>query len=492
MEVRKRMRGTNRERDNFYKNLITATKEKEAPIGKLTLGEIIDLADQLKVRASDIVIAEAMVVHQLRAEEVIQAVLDSFKFNLLSLEVGLSKGKSFLLGSIGKELVKLRQRGTVLIGDRFIDKAVIYTLAAEVGNHQMGLQPCAGTGDSCVYTGLMKALLETKRPKYEIGQIASLIIKIGTFFKEGKKTTGCNMEGFGAGAACTAAALTELRNGSPRDVGKAIVLALSPTIAVPCTPRVIVSGLCATHIGGAVLIGNLASNLVLKTSLPVIVDVDVMLAMAASIHSAAAPVITQINLEYMRPYFKREDEVEKYVPSEIRQKEARKAEAVLGQAREEIRNLAETANPIISPFGEAVVGGSSIAVGSPTNMGRIAHELYRGEIKKISIGLTTDLFARRTINIPGILMGAVFGASTKDIKMYNKVLEEVSKKGIEIEISQIDEPEVQRISIEATEGSAMIDALNRGGGRIKLVDAKPSLEEANTAAKRLGIKLAQT
>jgi len=479
-------------KEEFFKNLIATMNQKNIPFGKLTLGEIINLADELKVRASDIVIAEAMEIHKLRYREVIQTVLDSFKFNLLSLEQGLAGGESFLLGKIGRELSSLGQQGTVLIGDRFIDKAVIYTLAAEVGNHQMGLQPCAGTGDSCVYTGLMKALLETKRSTQEIGRIASLIIKIGTFFKEGKKTTGCNMEGFGAGAACTAAALTELRQGSPKQVGKAIVLALSPTIAVPCTPRVIVSGLCATHIGGAVFIGNLAANLVLKTSIPVMVDVDVMLAMAASIHYHAAPIITKLNLEYMRPYFKREERVDQYVLPEVREGEAKEAGDVLNRAREEIRKLAETANPIISPFGEAVVGGSSIAVGSPTNMGRIAHELYRGEIKRISIGLTTDLFARRAINIPGILMGAVFGASTKDIKMYHRVLEEISKMGIEVKIYQIDEPEIQRIGIEATQGNAMVDSLNRGGGRIKLMDAKPSLEEALLVAERLGIKVAQT
>jgi len=267
---------------------------------------------------------------------------------------------------------------------------------------------------------------------------------------------------------------------------------MSPTIAVPCTPRVIVSGLCATHIGGAVLIGNLASNFVLKTSLPIIIDVDVMLSMAASIHSKAAPVITEINLEYMRPYFKRNETVETYVAAEVREEETRRAQEVLRKAREEVRRLAETANPIISPFGEAVVGGSSIAVGSPTNMGRIAHELYKGEVKRISIGLTTDLFARRAINIPGILMGAVLGASTKDIKAYTSVLREVTKKGIEIEITQIEQPEVQRITIEATGRSAMVDSLNRGGGRIRLVDARPSLQEAIQAAGKLGIKLAQT
>lgn len=478
-------------KEEFFKDLLTTIHKKKIQIKRLTLGEMINLADQLSVRISDIVIAQAMETHGMSYEKVVGAVLDAFQFNLLSLEIGLAKGESFLLGTIGRELSKLMKRGTVLIGDRLIDKAVIYTLAAEVGNHTMGLQPCAGTGDSCVYTGLIKALLESKRSKQEIGEIAALIVKIGTLFKEGKRTTGCNMEGYGAGAACTAAALTELRKGSPTEVAKAIVLALSPTIAVPCTPRVIVSGLCATHIGGAVLIGNLASNLALKTSIPVAIDVDVMLAMAASIHFKAAPVITEINLEYMRPYFKREEGVEKYVAAEIREEEARKADAVLSKAREEIRRLTETANPLISPFGEAVVGGSSIAVGSPTNMGRIAHELFKGEIKRISIGLTTDLFARRAINIPGILMGAVLGASTKDIKAYHSVLREVSKKGIEVEITEIKEPEVQRISIEATEGNAVIDSLNRGGGRLRLVDARPSLSEAVRAAERLGIKLAQ-
>jgi len=76
--------------------------------------------------------------------------------------------------------------------------------------------------------------------------------------------------------------------------------------------------------------------------------------------------------------------------------------------------------------------------------------------------------------------------------MYHKVLKEISKMGIEVKIYQIDEPEIQRIAIEATQRDAMVDALNRGGGRIKLVDAKPSLKEALFAAERLGIKVAQT
>lgn len=475
----------------FFKSLIAEIKKTSSADKKLTLGEIVDLAEKLGVRISDIVIAEAMVAHDMTHDEVIRAVLDAFGFNLLALEIGLNRGNSFLLGSIGRELQECRKRGTAVIGDRFIDKAVVYTIATEVGNHEVGLQPCAGTGDSCVYTGLLKALLETRLSRLEVGRLAALMVKIGTFFKEGKKTTGCNMEGFGAGAACTAAALTEMRKGSPRQVAKAIVLAISPTIAVPCTPRVIVSGLCAAHIGGAVLIGNLAANLALKTSIAVPIDVDVMLAMAASIHVAAAPAITKVNLDYMRPYFKTEPVVDGFVAGNVLAAEQASGRHVLARAREEVRKFAMSANPLISPFGEAVVGGSSLAVGSPTNMGRIAHELAGGEAEKITIELTSDLFARRAINVPGILMGAVLGASTKDIKAYHDVLKEIARRRIAVEIRHVTEPEVQRIHIDAGERSAFVDAMNRGGGRLKLVDARPSLAEARSAAARLGIKLAE-
>ena len=185
--------------DMFFKSLNAEIGKTAFADKKLTLGEIVELAEKLGVRISDIVIAEAMVAHDMTHGQVIQAVLDAFNFNLLALEIGLSHGKSFLLGSIGRELQESRKKGNAVIGDRFVDKAIVYTIATEVGNHEVGLQPCAGTGDSCVYTGLLKALLETKLSRLEVGRLAALMVKIGTFFKEGKKTTGCNMEGFGAG-----------------------------------------------------------------------------------------------------------------------------------------------------------------------------------------------------------------------------------------------------------------------------------------------------
>lgn len=453
----------------------------------LTLGELVEIAEEENISLSNLVVAEAMANEDKAYDEILSRVMDAFKHNLEALEVGLTKGRSFLLGTIGADLASYDDR--VLIDDSFVNRALIYTLATEVGNHEIGLQPCAGTGDSCPYTGLIRALREENFTQEKVALAAALILKVGSIFRAGKQTTGCNMEGFGAGAAATAAALTDLRGGTPRQVAKAIVLALSPTIAVPCTPRVMAAGLCASHISGAILIGNQAANLILKTSLPVDIDVDVMIAMAARIHVEAAPLITAINLEYLEPYFQKKSQVEPFVDKKIRNSEKEKADRIRKKAREEVRKLVSSSRPLTQVFGDVVVGGSSIAVGSPTNMARICHEMISGTIKKIEIDLTIDLFSRRAINVPAILMGAIYGARTDDADLYHRIFELPEIKNIEVTINKVDIPQVQRIRIEATGTSAMVDAKNRGGGRVSIVDASPSLEEALLAAERLGIEV---
>jgi L-serine dehydratase len=297
------------------------------------------------------------------------------------------------------------------------------------------------------------------------------------------------MEGYGAGSAATAAALTDLRGGSAAQVAKAMVLAISPTIGVPCTPRVITRGLCATHIGGAILGGNLASNLVLKSTLPVDIDIDVMIAMAARVHREAAPPITAVNTKYLKPYFKKREQVEALLAPGLAHQDAALADAVLAEAREEVRAMMAGCRPLAETMGEVVVGGSSIAVGSPTNMARIAHALIRGRISKIEIELTTDLYSRRSINVPAILMGAVFGSHTSDGEMYAKVMDLPAVRAIDVSLKELDMPEVQRIRITAEDASVWLDSRNRGGARVAIVAAEPSREAAIAAARALGIQL---
>ncbi len=86
-------------------------------------------------------------------------------------------------------------------------------------------------------------------------------------------------------------------------------------------------------------------------------------------------------------------------------------------------------------------------------------------------------------------MGALYGADTCDADKYGSVMEDVLKSGLNVELVETKEPEVQRIWIKAAERDAMVDALNRGGGRLALINASPSVEEAKKAASSLGIEL---
>lgn len=461
--------------------------QREYDYGRMTIGECIAAASEAGVTTGEVIITEACDVTGRTREEIAASMEEAFEHNLRAAEIGAEEGKSFLLGTVGQDLTK--EGAPAIVEDPFVNKIVAYTLAAQVGNHSIGLRPCAGTGDSCPYTGFIKALKEDHQDADLIARIMAVILKIGGEFRIGKATTGCNMEGFGAGAAATAAAFVELAGGTPAQMEAAMVLALSPTISVPCTPRVLVPGLCATHIGGGILIARLASQLAMYTSIPVNVPIDVMIAMAAQCHLASAEHIVPVTIEYMEPFFKHDEKVDAYISEEIKEEERSRQQELVQKATEESRRLAHKANPITEPFGEAVVGGSSLGVGSPTNCARIAHFLAKGEVKKVKIELYSEMFARRAINVPGILMAAVEGHGTSNAKAYKASLDVARRKGVEVEILEIPEHCVQRVTIEATEGNSMVESINSGGARLILKDARPSVEKAREIAEQLHIVL---
>lgn len=453
----------------------------------LTIGETIQLAKKHNVRVVDVVLEEAMIQSGMSREEILTKVMDEYAHNLKAIDIGIKDGESILLGTVASQLNALS--GPTCFNDTFLDDALLYTLGAQVGNHCIGLRPCAGTGDSCPYAGFIKAMQKAGYDEIKIAEVAALILKIGSIFRVGKITTGCNMEGFGAGAACIAAATVTINNGTPEQMEKAMVLAISPTIAVPCTPRVLVPALCTTHVGGAILIGMYAGKLCTLVDMTVNVPIDVMIAMASEVHVESARHVVPTVVDYMEPFFKRKEAVESLVSQEVKDAEHKKIEETLERAQVIAKKLAQGTKPILHTFGDAVVGGSSQAVGSPTNAARIAHALAKGNIRKVTIELYPELFARRAINVPGVLMGAVFGASTSDYEMYNKAVAMTKEKGIAVEIKEGHEESIQKITIETDEMTVVVDTLNRGGGRLVLRDATPSLEAAQAAAKELGIVL---
>ena len=464
-----------------------ALKERIAPLIPLTIGETIEAARDNGVSVGDVVLAECELQTGLDRRQILEKVMSEYAHNLKAVDIGLKDGESILLGTVASQLNAIE--GPKCFDDVFLDDALLFTLAAQVGNHCIGLRPCAGTGDSCPYAGLLKAIVKAGCDWESTAVVASLILKIGSIFRVGKITTGCNMEGFGAGAAATAAAIVQLEGGSPEQMEKAMVLAISPTVAVPCTPRVLVPALCTTHVGGAILVGIYAARLCMRVNMTVNVPIDVMVAMASQVHVESARHVVPTVVDYMEPFFKRKENVESLVDEAVKKAEHEKIENTLAKAKEIAKKLSKGTRPIIETLGDAVVGGSSQAVGSPTNAARIAHELARGKIRKVTVELYPELFARRAINIPGVLMGAVFGASTSDYAMYNKAVDQVKERGIEVVILEGHEESLQRITIETDEMTCCVDTLNRGGGRLVLRDATPSLAEAQAAAKRLGIVL---
>lgn len=459
--------------------------EKEYHFGHMTIGQCIETADALNMRVGDVILEEAMTYTGESRKQIVENMESAFTHNIRAATIGLTTGHSILLGEIGKDL---NSGNAKIVDDPFVNRIVTITLAAQVGNHTIGLRPCAGTGDSCPYTGFVMAVKEFYPEDLDLqARVMAVILKIGGMYRIGKCTTGCNMEGIGAGACASAAAFVELAGGTPRQMEAAMVLAISPTIAVPCTPRVLVPGLCATHIGGGVLIARLASQLAMYTSIPSTVPVDVMIAMAAQCHLQSAEHVVPVTIQYMEPFFRRDARVEEYIDPEIKAEELRHKEEITEKALVESQSLADRSNLIIAPFGDAVVGGSSEGVGSPTNCGRLAHYLAKGNIKKVRIEFCPELFARRATNIPGVLMAAVNGCSTSDADSYKTIMEEVKNRGIELEIVEVNEPHAQRVAVEASERNSYVKTLNRAGARLVLLDASPSRDEALEWAHKLNI-----
>lgn len=456
-----------------------------ADAAALTLSQLASIADTLHHSPGEIAVAEAMVREGIAREEVISRVLASFEHNLKALDIGMAEGHSFLLGRIDRSMIP----SNALCCDDFLNRAIVYALAAQVGNHTIGLEPCAGTGDSCTYAGLMRAMLDTIDDHESIALAAAIMLKIGVTFRVGKVTTGCNMEGLGAGAAATAGTLVQLRGGTGAQLERAIVLALSPTIANPCTPRVMVAGLCAAHLGGGILLGSLGAGLAMSTEIPIDVPVDVMVSMAGAAHVASARAVVPEVVRYLQPFFRTNPKIDRLVGTDALATEAESVRSVMAEATGVAETYARTSNPITRPFGQAVVGGSSQAVGSPTNAARIAHALVEGEARRVEIQLYPELFARRGINVPGILMGAIWGTPTTDAKSYASVVDEAERLGIEVEVRCVDEPGAQCITIFTDKGTSQVYAQNRGGARLAIRSAIPSRDLALEAARRLGIEV---
>ena len=175
------------------KPVAETARELDYDYGHMTLGECIRVAEETRMSVGEVILREAADSTGLTGEQVAASMEEAFAHNLCAAGIGATTGRSFLLGAVGQDLAA--EDGAKIAGDPFVDRIVTYTLAAQVGNHTIGLCPCAGTGDACPYTGFVKAVKEFYTDKDLITRVMAVILKIGGIFRVGKRTTGCNMEG---------------------------------------------------------------------------------------------------------------------------------------------------------------------------------------------------------------------------------------------------------------------------------------------------------
>ena len=134
-----------------------AVKEYQYTLGYMTIGQCIQIAAKLNLTVGEVIISEACEFQSKSRKDVVQEMSKAFAHNIKATTIGLNSGRSGLLGTIGQDLNK-SPNNVKIIDDEFVNRIVTCTLAAQVGNHSIGLCPCAGTGDACPYTGFVMAV----------------------------------------------------------------------------------------------------------------------------------------------------------------------------------------------------------------------------------------------------------------------------------------------------------------------------------------------
>lgn len=110
----------------------------------LTMGETFALSREYGVRVVDVVLTESELRTRLARGALLKEVMEVYSHNLKAVEIGVTTGNSFLLGTVPRPSCREMGPGAIF-EDVLLDKALMYTVGAEVGNHCIGVRPCAGT-----------------------------------------------------------------------------------------------------------------------------------------------------------------------------------------------------------------------------------------------------------------------------------------------------------------------------------------------------------
>ncbi|MDK2824060.1 MAG: L-serine dehydratase [Clostridia bacterium] len=205
--------------------------------------ELIHEAEKRSIKLSAVIKEMEVEVQEYSLEQIEQRMLEQWYVMKESAHIGLKEPKKSMGGLIGGEGKKLNEyrRGTKTLAGQEINKAVSRALAVAEVNASMGKIVAAPTAGSC---GILPGVLLTVQEEFNIPDkeiVDALFTASGLGIIIAQRASisgaegGCQAE-CGAAAAMAAAALVEVRGGSPAQAGHACAIALKNVLGLVCDP----------------------------------------------------------------------------------------------------------------------------------------------------------------------------------------------------------------------------------------------------------------
>ncbi len=209
-----------------------------------SIHKLIKEAEKKNKKISEVVLEDQAKAMEKSEAELYKKMEESFEVMLSSVKEGLKKDQTSTSGLTGGEGYLMNHyastAGKSLCGD-FMAKAMARALAVAGCNASMGKIVAAPTAGSCgILPGCLVSLYEDKHyDKKDIVMSMFTAGAIGMVIAERSSIAGaqggCQAE-CGSAAAMAAAALVELKGGSPRQCADACAMAISGQMGLVCDP----------------------------------------------------------------------------------------------------------------------------------------------------------------------------------------------------------------------------------------------------------------
>lgn len=208
-----------------------------------SLKELCDMADERKMRISELVLLEQASVMEKSQEEIKSMMLEQYQVMLQSQEKGQMKESKSTSGLTGGDAYKMKKRikeGKTLTGS-FMSHALMRALAVSELNAAMGKIVAAPTAGSCgiVPAAIVTAQMENGFSDEECVMALITASAVGMVIANNASLAGaqggCQAE-CGSASAMAAAALVELYGGSNNQALHAVAIAIKNVLGLVCDP----------------------------------------------------------------------------------------------------------------------------------------------------------------------------------------------------------------------------------------------------------------